>query len=246
MNWNAIDYQAQHHYVWQHGTSLLELLNAQPQEHIIDLGCGTGQLTEQIAASGADVIGLDSDRAMIAQAQANYPHIPFQAADATSFELEKPADAIFSNAVLHWVIEAEVAANQIAKALNPGGRFVAEFGGHGNVKTIVSALSEVTGKELQWYFPTIAEYAALLEKAGLEVVYAILFDRPTPLGETGLAGWLKMFGKRAFLAIAEEEWQQITNAVEEKARSLYQNGQWIADYRRIRIVAIKPSSRPSD
>ena len=101
MNWNATAYQKQHSYVWQHGESLLELLNAQPDEEIVDLGCGTAQLTEKIAATGAKVTGLDSDRAMITQAQANYPNIPFQVADATNFELENSADAIFSNAVLH-------------------------------------------------------------------------------------------------------------------------------------------------
>ena len=240
MNWNASAYQKQHSYVWQHGESLLELLNAQPEEHIIDLGCGTGQLTEKIAASGAKVIGLDSDRAMIAQAQTNYPHISFKVADATSFELENPANAIFSNAVLHWVTEAEAAANQIVQALKPGGRFVAEFGGRGNVKTIIDALSEVTNQHLQpWYFPTVAEYATLLESVGLEVIYAALFNRPTPLEETGLAGWLDMFGKRFFAELPEKEWKEITDKVEEKAEKLYQSGQWIADYRRIRVVATK-------
>ena len=240
MNWNAIAYQKQHSYVWQHSESLLELLNAQPGEEIVDLGCGTGQLTEKIAASGAKVVGLDSDRAMITQAQSNYPNIPFQVADATNFELENPADAIFSNAVLHWVTDAEAAVSQIAKSLKPGGRFVAEFGGHGNVKTIIDALSEVTGKVLRpWYFPTIAEYASLLESNHLEVVYTTLFDRPTPLGETGLAGWLAMFGQRFFSELSEREWQEITEAVEGRAQSLYQDGQWIADYKRIRIVALK-------
>ena len=240
MNWNATAYQKQHSYVWQHGESLLELLKAQPGEQIIDLGCGTGQLTEKIAATGAKVVGLDSDRAMIAQAQSNYPNIQFQVADATHFELEKPADAIFSNAVLHWVTDAATAASQIAKSLKPGGRFVAEFGGHGNVKTILDALSQVTGERLQpWYFPTISEYTALLERNGLEVVYATLFDRPTPLGEAGLAGWLSMFGQRFFSALPEQKWQEITKAVEEEARPLYQNNQWVADYRRIRVVAIK-------
>ena len=250
MNWNATAYQDKYSYVWQHGEGLITLLNAQPGEFIVDLGCGTGQLTSEISAKGAKVIGLDSDRAMIAQAQSNYPNIPFQVADATSFETESPADAIFSNAVLHWVTDAEAAVNQITKMLKPGGRFVAEFGGHGNVKTIIEALSEVTGEKLQpWYFPTIAAYATLLEKAGLEVVYATLFDRPTPLGEAGLAGWLAMFGQRFFSDLPEKEWKRITDAVEGKARwqshspgvSLYQDGQWVADYRRIRVVALKSS-----
>lgn len=240
MSWNATNYQDQYSYVWQYGESLLELLNAQPGERIVDLGCGTGQLAAQIAATGAEVIGLDSDRAMITQAQTNYPHLSFQVADATSFELKDPADAIFSNAVLHWITDAEVAAYQIATALKPRGRFVAEFGGRGNVSTIINALSEVTNQNLQpWYFPSIAEYTAVLENAGLEPVYAVLFDRPTPLREAGLTGWLSMFGKRFFSELPEEEWQQMTSKVEKKAQSLFRDGQWAADYRRIRVVANK-------
>ena len=246
MNWNATAYQKQHSYVWQHGESLLDLLNAQSDEYIVDLGCGTGQLTEKIAASGASVIGLDSDRAMIDKAQSNYPHIPFRVADATDFQLDTLADAIFSNAVLHWVRNAEAAAIQIAKALKPEGRFVAEFGGHGNVQTIIQTLNEVTEKTLEpWYFPTVGEYASLLEKHGLEVVYANLFDRPTPLGETGLIGWLDMFGQRFFSHLPAQSWDNIAQTVESRAKNspLYQDGEWVADYRRLRIVAIKTDER---
>ena len=242
MSWNADAYQNKYGYVWQHGESLIELLNPQPKERIVDLGCGTGQLTDKIARCEAISVVLDSDRAMIAQAQANYSHISFQVADATTFELEQPADAIFSNAVLHWVTDAASATQQIARSLKPGGRFVAEFGGHGNVKTILKILSEVTQKPLQpWYFPTIAEYSNLLEQVGLEVVYANLFDRPTPLGESGLSGWLTMFGQRFFPQLSSSEWNEITQAVESVARksSLYQDGEWIADYRRLRVVALK-------
>ena len=240
MNWNAIAYQNQHSYVWQHGESLLELLAPKSDEYIVDLGCGAGQLAEKIAASGAHVLGLDSDSAMITQAQTNYPHLSFQVANATTFTLETPADAIFSNAVLHWVTDAEAAVRQVAKALKPKGRFVAEFGGCGNVSTIINALSEVTKQKLQpWYFPTIAEYTAVLESVGLETVYATLFDRPTPLGDAGLTGWLSMFGKRFFSELPEKDWQKITDKVEESTQSLFKEGQWIADYRRIRVVAIK-------
>lgn len=241
MNWNAARYQSQHSYVWQHGENLLAQLNPQVGERILDLGCGTGQLTEKIASSGARVIGMDSDLAMIAQAQANYPHLPFQTADATNFQLPEPADAVFSNAVLHWVPQAESAARCIAQALRPGGRFVAELGGKGNVQTILAALEKVSGRANlnPWYFPSLGEYAALLETAGLEVVYANLFDRPTPLGETGLAGWLEMFAQRSFAELSADEWAKMVKAVEAAAPQLYQNGEWTADYRRLRIVAIK-------
>ena len=252
MNWNAAAYQNMYSYVWQHGESLLGLLKPQSRERILDLGCGTGQLTEQIAVSGAAVIGLDSDPAMIAQAQTNYPDIIFQVADAANFYLSEPVDAVFSNAALHWVTQATPAAHCIAAALKPGGRFVAEFGGKGNVQTILRALAEVSGRFSRaeapptlnpWYFPRLGEYAALLESAGLEVVYAHLFDRPTPLGEAGLAGWLEMFGQRFFADLSAEEWAEIVRAVEAAAPQLYQEKEWIADYRRLRIVAVKPDEK---
>ena len=240
MNWNAAAYQNQHSYVWQHGESLLAQLKPQLEERILDLGCGTGQLTEQISASGAAVIGLDSDPAMIDQARDNYPDITFQVADAADFQLSEPVDAVFSNAVLHWVTQAEPAAHCIAAALKPGGRFVAELGGKGNVQTILTALAEVSGRSLNpWYFPSLGEYAALLESAGLEVVYAHLFERPTPLGAAGLAGWLEMFGQRFFADFSAEDWAAIVKAVEAAAPQLYQNGEWVADYRRLRIIAVK-------
>lgn len=240
MNWNAAAYQDQHSYVWQHGESLLAQLKPQLEERILDLGCGTGQLTEQISASGAAVIGLDSDPAMIDQARDNYPDIAFQVADAADFQLSEPVDAVFSNAVLHWVTQAEPAAHCIAAALKPGGRFVAELGGKGNVQTILTALAEVSGRSLNpWYFPSLGEYAALLESAGLTVVYAHLFERPTPLGAAGLAGWLEMFGQRFFAEFSAEDWAAIVKAVEAAAPQLYQNGEWVADYRRLRIIAVK-------
>lgn len=243
MNWNATSYQQQYSYVWQHGESLLAQLNPQSGDRILDLGCGTGQLTAQIAESGAEVVGIDSDPAMIALAQANYPQLTFQVADATSFELSKAVDAVFSNAVLHWVKDAAAAAECMAKALKPGGRLVAELGGRGNVNAILSALQQASGREnlSPWYFPSVGEYAAVLEKAGLEVVYASLFDRPTPLGEAGIAGWLAMFGQRFFADLSTAEWQGIVTAVEAAVPQLYQAGEWIADYRRLRVVAISPS-----
>jgi len=147
MNWNATTYQAKHSYVWQHGASLLAQLAPQAGEQILDLGCGTGQLTAALAASGADVVGIDNDRAMIHQAQRNYPELTFQVADAANFQLPMPFDAVFSNAVLHWVPQAAAAARCVATALKPGGRFVAELGGAGNVQTILAALGNVSGKE---------------------------------------------------------------------------------------------------
>jgi trans-aconitate methyltransferase len=161
-DWNAKQYQQRHAYVFEYGKAVLDLLSPQKGERILDLGCGSGQLTAAIADAGATVIGLDASPEMLAEARANYPAavyptIDFRQADAANFTIDAPVDAVFSNAVLHWVKNAEGAAASISKALKPNGRFVAEFGGHGNIRSILEALGPI---ETPWYYPTIGEYAA--------------------------------------------------------------------------------------
>ncbi len=253
-SWNTALYEQQHAFVWQYGESLLKLLAPQAGEQILDLGCGTGQLTEKIAQSGAFVQGIDSSLSMISTAKVNYPHINFAAADARDFQVEEPLDAVFSNAVLHWIRSPEAAIYCVEKALKPGGRFVAEFGGKGNVGAIVrallSVLSEIGCEGAQalnpWYFPSVGEYAGLLEKGGFEVSYAVLFDRPILLegGNAGMANWIEMFAGGFLLGLSEEVRSHVIRTVEEHLRSvLYCDGNWSADYRRIRFVAVKNSSR---
>src|SRR5262249_56540999 len=129
-----------HSFVWKHGAALIEVLAPRPGERILDLGCGTGHLTAQIAEAGAEVIGIDSSPGMIAEARRLYPHVRFEVADARDFALDAGFDAAFSNAVLHWIKEPERAIACVRRALKPGGRFVAEFGGRGDVRAIVAAL----------------------------------------------------------------------------------------------------------
>ncbi len=260
-SWNTALYEQQHAFVWQYGESLLELLAPKGGERILDLGCGTGQLTEKIAQSGAFVQGIDSSLSMISTAKVNYPHINFAAADARDFQVEEPLDAVFSNAVLHWIKSPEAAIDCVEKALKPGGRFVAEFGGKGNVgaivRALVSVLSEIGPEEPQalnpWYFPSIGEYAGLLEKQGFEVGYAVLFvsaalgeDRPTLLegGSAGMVNWIEMFAGGFLSGLSDDVRSHVIRTVEEHLRSTqYRDGNWIADYRRIRVVAIKNYSR---
>jgi len=178
---------------------------------------------------------------MIDQAGANYPRLSFEVANAEDFQVSPAVDAVFSNAALHWVQRPKAAARCIVDALKPGGRFVAEFGGKGNVQAILTALEDASGQSdlNPWYFPSIGEYSALLESIGLEVTYANLFDRPTALAESGLAGWLEMFGQRFFSHLSSSEWAELVKAVESRVPQLYQEGRWIADYRRLRVVAMK-------
>ena len=247
-NWNSSLYDQKHAFVFEYGRGLIPVLDPQPGEVILDLGCGTGHLTKTIAESGARVIGIDSSQKMIEMARATYPELEFLIADARNFSFTDPFDAIFSNATLHWVQPAESVVRCISTSLKTGGRFVAEFGGKGNVATIIRAVQqsirELTDTEMEfgWYFPSIGEYASLLERYRLAVRSAILFERPTPLedGEMGLRTWFRMFGDRVFQRLPDELREQVLERTEEKARPhLFQGRQWFADYVRLRIVAFK-------
>src|SRR6266545_6600698 len=122
--WNTALYDGKNAFVWKHGRGVVELLAPQPGERIIDLGCGTGHLTNQIAAAGADVIGLDRSQSMIEEARRLYPDLHFEKADATDFHFDQPFDAVFSNAAIHWMKDQPAVARCIREALKPGGRFV--------------------------------------------------------------------------------------------------------------------------
>lgn len=246
-NWNAQLYDDKHSFVWKLAAGVLELLDPQPGERIVDLGCGTGHLTDKIAEAGAEVIGVDLSPEMIAQAREKYPALRFEVMDARELALNGRFDAVFSNATLHWINEPERVITGIMKLLKPGGRFVAEFGGKGNTGELLKAVERIRTKRAwpgpmphPWYYPTIAEYSALVEKHGLEVTYAMLFDRPTPLddGESGLRNWLDMFGASFMASLSESTRNQLKDEIERELRPiLFRDGHWVMDYRRLRIVA---------
>jgi trans-aconitate 2-methyltransferase len=246
--WNAALYEDRHGFVWRHGAALLDLLAPQPGERILDLGCGTGHLTAQLAARGTEVIGLDASPAMIEQARRAYSQLTFLIGDARDFTLDRPCDAVLSNAALHWVQPPEWVVACVYRALRPGGRFVAEFGGRGNVQAIRTALAQTAarcglpGWREPWYFPSLAEYAGLLEAGGLVVTFAALFDRPTPLpGADGLRSWIAMFAGDRLDSIPAERREEFLSGVETALRpALYRDGTWQADYRRLRVVAERP------
>lgn len=240
--WNPELYEGRFSFVWNLGAGLIDLLDPQPGERILDLGCGTGQLTQEIAAHGALVTGLDAAPAMVAQARINYPRLPFLLADACRFQLPEPVDAVFSNAVLHWVRDPEAAIAQVRAALRPGGRFVAEFGGKHNTETLLAAVAAETGSAAHpWYYPSLAEYAALLERHGFRVTHAFQFDRDTPLeGERGLLDWFGMFGDALFPGCTPREREAVTARIAARLRpQLYRDGQWFVDYKRLRIRATR-------
>ena len=248
--WNAPEYQQSHSYIWQYGADLLELLDPQPGEIILDVGCGTGHLTAEIARSGAGVVGVDSSADMVRTASQNFPDITFLQADARSLSFEQPFDAVFSNAVLHWIKEADEVLDSITRCLKPGGRIVAEMGGKGNIEGVVSALRRALSSALghprnevdPWYFPTIGEYARLLEARGFEVSFASHFSRPTPQqeGEEGLRDWIRMFCSDFLSGLDTDVEDRVLTLVEEDLRPrMYDGVRWTVDYRRLRFAAHK-------
>jgi trans-aconitate methyltransferase len=253
--WNPALYDQRHSFVNALASGLIDLLKPHRGERILDLGCGTGPLTQQIASTGADVLGIDASPAMIAQARQKFPGIHFEIADALTMDFVDQFDAIFSNAVLHWVKPPEVAARCMYTALKPGGRLVLEMGGLGNVDTILREAINTgirIGVDLTSmidinYFPSIGEYSSVLERAGFLVGYATLFDRPTELsdGEAGLGNWIRMFRPGVEAAIPAEARSVFFAELQNRCRDrLYSDGSWRADYVRLRMVASRRRNFP--
>jgi trans-aconitate methyltransferase len=245
--WDAGLYDAKHAFVSEKAQGVVELLAAKSGENILDLGCGTGTLTAEIAASGAQLVGLDRSASMLEVARRKFPNLRFEVGDACSLPFVREFDAVFSNAALHWIPEADRVVAGVARALRPGGRFVAEFGGKGNVRNVVVAIETaltqlgISGEGANpWFYPSVAEYASLLEKHGLAVREALLFDRPTKLedGERGLETWITMFGGAFLERVPEASRTEFLRLAERAARpALWKGDHWKLDYRRLRIAA---------
>jgi len=241
--WSAADYARNAGFVPALGGPVVDLLDPRPGERILDLGCGDGALTAEIAARGAAVTGLDASPELIAAARAR--GLSVSLGDAQRLAFDGRFDAVFTNAALHWMPDQAAVAAGVRRALVPGGRFVGEFGGHGNVAAIVTALLAALARHgvdgaarLPWTFPTAAEFAALLAGEGFEVATIALVPRPTPL-PTGLAGWLETFAN-PFLggldAAARDD--VLVTAAALCAPSLRdRSGGWTADYVRLRFAA---------
>ena len=244
-NWNAQEYNTNAAFVAQLGNFVLEILAPKPGEKILDLGCGDGKLTLEIQKYGCHVLGIDSSEDMINATKKLGIEGKVISGDRLNFVAE--FDAIFSNAALHWMLDKDKVVQGVYQALKPGGRFVGEFGAKGNINSVLTAMSTVfqdfpnLGKfNNPWYFPSIAEYAEVLDKAGFEINYLELIPRPTPL-KTGIRGWLKVFAQGITNHLKSEEQEFFINEVEKRLKPIIfseENG-WIADYVRLRFKATK-------
>jgi trans-aconitate methyltransferase len=245
--WNSSRYATNARFVSDLGQTILALLNPQPGERILDLGCGDGALSEKIVAAGAHVIGADASADMV-EAASNRG-LDARVMDAYQLRFDKEFDGVFSNAALHWMKDHPDAVIQgIARALKPGGRFAAEMGGHGCVAAIVVALCAALERRgisnppslIPWYFPTPDEYGERLKRAGFEVKYIALIPRPTPL-PTGMRGWLLTFAIPFTKILPEPDQGPFLDEVTERLRPALCDEQerWTADYMRLRFLAVK-------
>jgi trans-aconitate methyltransferase len=243
--WSPASYQQNAAFVPALGAPLLALLAAQPGERILDLGCGDGTLTEQIVAAGASAVGVDASPEMVAGAAAR--GLDARLIDATKLPFHAEFDAVFTNAVLHWIADADAVLNGVFRALKPGGRFVGEFGGHTNIAAISVAMRAVFARHAlpytrHWYYPSDEEYRERLEASGFRIDDIRLFPRPTPL-PTGMRGWLRTFAVSQLSSVPAADRERIEEEIVELLRPALcdQRGQWTADYVRLRFLARKPA-----
>lgn len=244
-SWSAETYQRNAAFVPSMAADLVDVLAPQPGERILDVGCGDGVLTDIIALRGANVIGVDTSESMLAAARAR--GLDVRPMDGQRLEFDAEFDAVFSNAALHWMRDPDAVLDGVSRALVPGGRFVAEFGGHGCVSAITGAMAAVLARRgvsavLSWYFPTADDYTAKLRAHGFEVDMVRLFPRPTPL-PTGIGGWLETFAEPLFASLTPAERQAAVREIEDRLRPTLcdATGAWTADYVRLRIAAHRPA-----
>ena len=240
--WDPAQYSHHASFVPQLGAGVLELLAPQRGERILDLGCGDGVLTEQLAALGVEVVGVDASPQLVAAAQARGLNV--QVVDGQQLAFSAEFDAVFSNAALHWMKrDPDAVIRGVWQALRPGGRFVAEMGGAGCVGAIREALGTVLARRgldadahEPWYFPGPDEYSARLRAAGFEVRSIELFPRPTPL-TTDIDGWLATFAQNFLEAVPADERAALLAEVRTllAPRLKDASGRWIADYTRLRF-----------
>ena len=242
--WNAETYAKNAAFVPALAADLVDLLAPQPGEDILDLGCGDGVLTLDIAGRGARVFGIDRSASMVEAAKAR--GVNARLGDAERLTFDREFDAVFSNAVLHWTRDIDAVVAGVGRALRRPGRFVGEFGGHGNVASIVDAARQALDRrgltlEKPWYYPTADAFRAVLTRHDFVVDELRLFDRPTVL-PTGITGWLATFGEPLLRGLDADARAEVIQEIETSLATSNKNadGEWIADYVRLRFAVSYP------
>lgn len=248
-DWDARFYRQHTGFVSDLGLPVLELLAPRAGERVLDVGCGDGMLTVKLVELGCDVVGIDSSPDMVAAARQR--GVDARLLDAVNLashaELAGSFDAVFSNAALHWMLPMEAVVRGIAGVLKPSGRFVSEFGGHGNIERIRHAVHQalqnrgISGKEVDpWHFPSPGEYAGWLQESGFHVELMEHFERPTEL-PTGIANWMESVGRPFLSAVSPEARQGFISDVEDRLAGVLcrDDGTWWADYVRLRVRAVR-------
>ena len=247
-HWSAERYAATTHFVPAFGAPVVELLDPQPGERILDLGCGDGVLTEKIGAIGATVVAVDAAPDMVAAAKAR--GLDARVIPGQSLAFEGEFDAVFSNAALHWMRPQEAVLDGVRRALKPGGRFVAEMGGHNNTAAILTAVRAVLARRgiealslSPWYFPSAGAYQKKLEAAGFAVEEIAIIPRPTPI-DAGLDAWLEAFAEDFLNPLPPDDRRAARQEICELLQPILRDetGLWIADYVRLRFRARLPAA----
>ena len=244
--WDPEQYAQHARFVSDLGGPVVDLLNPQPGERVLDLGCGDGVLTERLLAAGCEVVAVDSSPEQVWAALER--GLDARIGDASNLNIDGHFDAVFSNAALHWIKDPQPVIANVWNVLRPGGRFVAELGGAGCVakvrEALTSALSErdVDATSLDpWYFPTAEEYGDHLESQGFRLDLNILFPRPTPL-PSDIRSWLEIFAQPYLDGVDETDRRSLIDAVRSQLEPQLRNpeGVWVVDYVRLRVAATKP------
>lgn len=245
MEWNSTLYDKKHDFVAEYGKGLLEFVPQNDEQSILDLGCGTGTLTAQLADLCVRIVGVDASQDMVDKAKEGFGDIEFKVCDALDLPFENEFDVVFSNAVFHWISDHDALLKNIHKSLKPQGVLVCEFGASGNIAAIENAFAKACNSlgycyKAKFNFPTAEDFGKLLRKNGFVIDRVYEYDRPTVLkdGEQGLVNWMKQFFAFELQMMLEHVQTMVFEKVERLTRDTLWNGvEWVADYRRLRAIA---------